>query len=284
MRIAHLILVHKNPEQLERLINAMSHPQFDLYIHLDKKTDRALFSHLYQQSGVYEIKNRASVYWAGWGTIQATLNGFREIDLERYDYVNVISGQDFPLKPAAAIHRYFSERRGQEFISCCSIDNEWKDAASRVRQYHFINLRIPGKHQLEKWFNAIFTKRKFPLDVPIVGRANWFTLSPDAIRYCLNFLQQRPDVRRYFWFCWGADEFIFSTILFSSPFRPKLVPNVVYVDWTGQTKGHPRILNQTDFPALMATDKLFARKFDLQEDSVIIDRLEDYIKEKALEY
>jgi hypothetical protein len=280
MKIAHLILAHKNPKQVERLLNALQHPNFDFYIHLDKKTDRSLFAHLYDCEKIYEIKKRASVYWAGWGTIQATLNGFDEIDLTRYDYINVISGQDFPLKSAETIYQYFLERAGKEFITCESIDKEWKEAASRVRNYHLINWRIPGKFKLEKLVNAVFPKRKFPLDIALVGRANWFTLTPAAIRYSLNFLQKHPELRRYFWYCWGADEFIFSTILFNSYFKTQIVPNVMYVDWTGQTKGHPRILDKSDLQALMNTDKLFARKFDIQVDSIIIDELERFITSK----
>jgi hypothetical protein len=36
MKIAHLILAHKAPAQLERLMRALSHPQADIFIHLDK--------------------------------------------------------------------------------------------------------------------------------------------------------------------------------------------------------------------------------------------------------
>ena len=48
MKIAVLILAHKNKGQLERLISAMQHSLVDIYIHLDKKSSLspADFSHL----------------------------------------------------------------------------------------------------------------------------------------------------------------------------------------------------------------------------------------------
>lgn len=316
MKIAHLILTHKNPAQLERLIHALEHPGFDFFIHVDKKSDIQPFlsipaapasarpapastpasstsipasAHTTSEStapsvsdppaapsGVYMIKDRVPVYWAGFGTIQATINGFREI-LARggYDYINVISGQDFPLKRADHIYEYIRSRQGQEFITCESIDGPW-NSASRIRQYHLINWRIPGKFRLEKWVNRILPPRKFPVDHEIVGRANWFTLTTDAVKFSLDFLQQHPEVIRFYKYCWGADEFVFSTILFNSPFRDKIVDNLVYVDWAGQI-GHPRMLRLADFPTLRASEKLFARKIDMEADPDLFGQLEKWI-------
>lgn len=280
MKIAHLILIHKNPEQLQKMLAATRHPHFHFYIHLDKKTDRSPFIHLYDNETVFEIKNRTPVHWGGWGTIQATINGWEEIPLQNYDYINVISGQDFPIKSPAEIHDYFAQRKGKEFITIESIEDTWKEAAPRVKKYHLINWKLPGKFRLEKLVNKLMPPRKFPLPYAFVGRANWFTLTPAAIRYALNFLKEHPEVVRYFKYCWGADEFIFSMILYHSHFRENIVDNVVYVDWTGQTQGHPRILNSSDFEKLKASDKLFARKFDDKTDAAIFDLLTEYIHAK----
>ena len=278
MRIAHLILTHKNPGQLERLVRCLDHPSCDCFIHIDKKTLIEPFLFIGEKSNVHFIKNRTPIYWAAYGTIQATINGFEEILPLGYDYINVISGQDFPLKPADEIYHYIVNRRGTEFITCESIEGEWKQAAARVRKYHLINYRIPGRFKLEKIINRILPERKFPFDHKIVGRANWFTLSRDSIIYSLDFLKRHPELVRYYKLCWGADEFIFSTILYNSSFKDRIVDNLVYVDWTGRTDGHPRILGIGDLPRLLSTEKLFARKFDEQVDSNILDELETRVR------
>jgi hypothetical protein len=276
MKIAHLILAHKNPKQLERLLNALAHPAFDFYIHIDKKTDAGPFIYLTNKKNVYLVKNRTKIYWAGYGTIQATLNGFREIIPKGYDYINVISAQDFPLKPADYIYRYIHDRQGKEFITCESIDDEWQEAAPRVKNYHLINWQIPGRHRLEKLVNKILPARKFPLEYKIVGRANWFTLTQDAAQYVLDFLDEHPKVVRYFKYCWGADEFIFATIIYNSQFRDNILDNLVHVIWY-ENKGHPEILVSKNFNELKESDKLFARKFDTDVDSTIVDLLENWI-------
>lgn len=39
MKIAVLILAHKNPLQLKRLVNILNNPDIDIFIHIDKKSD-----------------------------------------------------------------------------------------------------------------------------------------------------------------------------------------------------------------------------------------------------
>ena len=46
MRIAHIIMAYKDPEQIERLVKNMAHPDFDFYVHIDTKFDIAPFAFL----------------------------------------------------------------------------------------------------------------------------------------------------------------------------------------------------------------------------------------------
>ncbi|HVW59198.1 MAG TPA: beta-1,6-N-acetylglucosaminyltransferase [Puia sp.] len=278
MKIAHLILAHKNPAQLQRLLDNLQHPDAAFFIHLDKKIDAAPFAYLFQRPNTFPVRKRTKIYWAGFGTIQGILNGFAEIP-RGYDYINVISGQDFPLKPAEYIHRYITERKGKEFITCQTIDgtSEWGDVSPRVRKYHLINWRIPGRHRLENLLNKVLPPRKFPMDHELVGRANWFTLSYPAVQYLLRFLHEHPELIRYYKYCWGADEFIFSTILYNSHFKPDIVENLLYCYWESG-HGHAKTLKTEDLEILKASDKLLARKFDMDADPEIFDMLEDWMK------
>jgi hypothetical protein len=279
MRIAHLILAHKNPAQLERLINVLAHPSFDIYIHLDKKTDITPFRYLAEKPNVFLVAERAPVYWAGYGTIQATINGFRAIlPNPVYDYINVISAQDFPLVSAEGIYRHIAENQGTEFITCENIEDQWQSAATRVTRYHLINWRIPGKFRLENWVNRLLGPRKFPLKgYKMVGRSNWFTLSRGAATYFLDFIGRHPQVDRFYRYVWGADEFIFATVLYNSSFQDNIRESLIYVDWRGQTQGHPRVLTSKDLPEMLASGKLFARKVDMDVDPTLFDLLEKKI-------
>ena len=65
MKIAHLILAHKNPAQLERLIRAMKHPAFHFYIHVDKKSDIGPFEYLFDNQQVFKVQHRTSIVHNG---------------------------------------------------------------------------------------------------------------------------------------------------------------------------------------------------------------------------
>ena len=279
MRIAHLILAHKNPAQLEKLIIALQHSSFFLYVHIDKKVSIQPFEYLSKYNNVFFIKERAKIFWAGYGTIQATINGIKEILPFKYDYINVISGQDFPLKTAEGIYSFFLVNNGKVFITCRSVEHEWKEAEVRIKKYHLINWRIPGKYQLEKLINKILPERKFPLNYIMVGRSNWFAVTYEAAKYIIDFLDQHPELVRFFKFSWGADELIFSVILYNSNFKDKIEDNFIYVDWS-EKKAHPKILRTEDYNALVNSNKLFARKFDADADAVILEMLENFLKKR----
>lgn len=276
MKIAHLIIAHKNPAQLEILLNAMDHPAFDFYIHVDQKTDIKPFSFLFEREKVFAVEPRAKVYWAAYGMIQATINGIKNIQIaKKYDYLNIMSAQDFPIKPVNYIYNFFLQHKGAEFITCESLETQWTEALHRVKKYHFINWRIKGRHRLERIISALLPERKFPLDLEIVGRANWFTLTNEAAAYLIDFIEKHPEVTRFFKYSWGADEIIFSTIIYNSPFKERIRNNLVYVDWTGAKGGHPNILTKKDFPALKNSEKLFARKLDIEVDKDLFTMLEE---------
>lgn len=115
----------------------------------------------------------------------------------------------------------------------------------------------------------------------MVGRSNWFTLSRGAITYFLDFIGRHPEVVRFYRYVWGADEFIFATVLYNSSFRDNIRESLIYVDWRGQTQGHPRVLTSKDLPEMLASGKLFARKVDMEADRTLFDLLEKNIAQRS---
>ena len=277
MKIACLILAHKNPKQLERLIRSLNHPSFHFFIHLDAKSSLPEFDYLRTIPGVYFVRHRVRVLWAGYSLVQATINGMEEIiGTGQYDYINLLSAQDFPLQPASAIVEFFRTHQGKEFITCWVDDgtNEWwKENSVRIKKYHLENWSIPGKYRLQFLLNRILPERTFPLGYTVAGRSQWFSITTTAAAYILQFLREHPELVRYFKYVWGCDEFIFSTVLYNSPFRKQISDNLMYTDWS-ERKPNPKILTLEDWDKLMTSGKLFARKFDAEKDGHILDKLE----------
>ncbi len=285
LRMAHVILAHKNPAQLARMLDALEHPKFDFFIHVDKKTDIRPFAFLAQRRGVYFIQKRVNVQWGCYSLVQAQLNGIAEVlATKRYDYVNILSAQDFPLRSAESIYHFFQQNAGTEFISTTIYGEveEWPDEdIHRVRDYNFHNWRLPGKYRLQNIVNRILPARKYPLSHAIVGRSQWFTITTGCAQYMMDFLKAHPEVVRYFKYVWGADEFIFSTVVYNSVYQDSIKDNLMYTDWS-EKKPNPKLLTTKDFKALIRSDKLFARKFDMEVDADIFTMLEEWVKGKDL--
>ncbi len=79
MRIAHLIMAYRDPQQVERLIRKLHHPGFDFYIHIDKKSEIEPFLFLSNIEGVYFIQNRIKVRWAGYSFTRAVFQTMSEV-------------------------------------------------------------------------------------------------------------------------------------------------------------------------------------------------------------
>jgi hypothetical protein len=283
MKIAHLILCHKNPEQVRRLILHMADAHFDFYIHVDKKTDITPFLALQAVPGVTFIKNRVSAHWGGYSIVQATINSYEEILSagHQYAYINLLSGQDYPLTSAGEIYNYYLSRPGKAFMVIEPFTHQWQEAFKKITKFHFVKLNFRGRHTIERIANALMPNRMFPSTFVPMGRAQWMTLSPECVAYTLDFLKKNPSIVKLFRYMWAPDEMVFQSVLYNSHFRDIIVnDNQRYVDWS-ELQPSPKILTMADAEALTTSDKLFARKFDAEADNKILDYLDEIIAGKT---
>lgn len=283
MKLAHLILAHNQPRQLERLLHSLQHDNADIYIHLDKKTDVAPFQHLADIKNVYFIKNRIKVYWGTYNIVKATFNSFKEIlaSGNNYQYLNLLSGQDYPLRPQQELHDFLNANPGKAFMNYLLFDSEWLEALPRVRSYHFNNFRLPGRYILQELVNKIFAQRKMPNDMIPVGRSQWFTISMECVIYIHRYWRNTPKLRHFIKLTWGPDEFIFQTILFNSRYKDRMVNNDLrYIDWAGGGVS-PKTLTIDDAEALTTSGQYFARKFDIAKDETVLDIIDRKISSNA---
>ncbi|MEO7766232.1 MAG: beta-1,6-N-acetylglucosaminyltransferase [Ferruginibacter sp.] len=283
MRIAHLILTHAAPTQLERLINRLKHPEADCYIHIDLKTPISNFLFLAEREHVFFVKSRVKVKWGAYSIVQATLNGFEAIlqSGKNYDYINLLSGQDYPLKSADQIHEYLSINAGKAFMHTLLVNSEWLEAVPRLTGYHLTTYTIPKRYTIERLINAILPKRKMPAGLIPVGRSQWFTITASHANYIVEYLRSNPQVKRFFSLTWGCDEIIFQTILYNSRHREDMVnDNLRYIDWS-DGKPSPATLTLKDADALAHCGKLFARKFNISIDTSILDFLDASISSEV---
>lgn len=280
MRIAHIIMAHHYPDQLLRLIQRLEHPQSDFYVHLDKKTPIDKFELIKKDTRAIFIQNRIKCNWGGASFLKAIINSIEEVVSlnKEYDFINLLSAQDYPIIPPGDIYNYLKENLGKNYISF-EVSKEsdwWKKAALRYERYHFTDFNFKSKYFVEKIVNNILPKRKFPCSLELYGssKSSWWTISGDCAKHVADKLTGDKKIWRFLKFCWGTDEFIIPSVIMNSEFKKSVVnDNLRYIDWS-EGNARPKLLGIADFDTIKKSGMIFARKFDAAVDHQILDKID----------
>ena len=101
---------------------------------------------------------------------------------------------------------------------------------------------------------------------------NWFSITHEAAQYVVN---NYPRFKSIFRFSLIADEMFMQTILYNSPLSNTIADkNLRLIDWN---RGAPYTFVSEDFPEIINSDRLFARKFDERVDKEVILKIYDYL-------
>lgn len=279
MKLAHLILAHKDPVMLERLVKRLQHMQADIFIQLDTKTDITTFKYIAENVNTYFITNRGDIGYCNYSTITATLKAMAEILSLRNDYshINLISGQDYPLKPIEIIQNHFFANAGKSFMHSAAIgEGGWPDGENRFKKYNFGDWKIPGKYIFQTIANALLPNRKLPEGLTPYGRSQWMTITPVAAQYVIDYIQNNPKAEKYFKYVFAVDEVFFQTILVNSPLKDQLESyNLRYIILDSGKR--PVNYTMAHAEALSQTDAFFARKFERPVSLEVLDYLDTII-------
>ena len=315
MKIAYIVLAHKSPEQIKRLVLRLNTEGTSFFIHIDKKTDNKTYKKIVDElnlfSNVYFLR-RYKIYWGDFSIVKATIEGIKEIFKTNtsFDWLILLSGQDYPLNSNSKIQETLRESENKLFISHCIYPDEKSEVlgnTTRIDYFHIniYNMRLvfPGKLAantankerikkfiLLRYFSLLWSflvalfpiKRKFIEGfTPYVGSQFW-CLSKDCVEYIHNFIQQNTTFVDFFKYVDIPDEIFFQTVILNSKFKERVVDdNLFYIDWKNPNPKSPRVFVKSDFERLVSSSKLFARKFDMARDTDILDMIDKNILNDA---
>ena len=150
MRIACIIMAHKGPQQIERFLKKFSGLPFDFYIHIDKKIPTGPHSNIWLRLPRFILlQNRIRVRWASYSYIVASPNSLKQIFSTQipYDFISIMSGQDYPIKPVKDFYHLLEKNPGENFISYDEDEEWWTHAITRINQISFYQFRFSWKIQ-----------------------------------------------------------------------------------------------------------------------------------------
>ena len=109
-----------------------------------------------------------------------------------------------------------------------------------------------------------------------------WALTGETLKWLMRFVAERPDVLNFFRHTKMPDETFFQTVLLSSSLAGTVNNEQLhYLDWSAGS-AHPGTLTAADLPQLRASGMLFARKFDADVDSEILDLLDEELAQCLL--
>ena len=283
---AIMILAHSGVDLLNKLLELLDSKYFDIYLHLDIKSD-ILDHQLYScQISDFFLYRKYDVIWADYSMVETELFLFEEAHKMHYEYYHLISGCDLPLKTNKEIYTFFHNNFPKEFIhfedsTVLDYKLEW------IQYYHNV---FRTKNDLSAMnYDFLCTKKQQQDGINRIANdtntfrfgANWVSVTDELIEYILS---KRGYIEERFPFTKSSDEIFIQTLVYNSKFRERLfydkydsnyVACMRLIDWQ---KGCPYVWQNCDYDVLKSSDRLFARKFDDKIDSEIINRIYEDIK------
>lgn len=274
------------------LFDALRFEGNDIYVHIDKKS-KAVENDIACREDIFilEQSQRVDVKWGQISQVDATLQLINRMIAggRTYDFVWLISGQDFPLKSAAQINEFLSLHTDTAFIEI--IDPSTKRHARLLKRNEIysaqwsINKNFMCRILRNMWYLlsggryhtfGIF-RRKLANDKFYFG-SQWWCLPYGDVLAMTEYLKSNPKFYEFFSHCHCPDESFFQTLFVNHAGHTGDVRDILtYIDWNG-CKDSPRTFTAEDYDALVEKEDAgycLARKFDNVTDKTILEKLSE---------
>ena len=294
--VAYSIVVHKNPVQLERLIRAIYWPQNTYCIHVDKKAPSDLYKYVTHLSNCFQnviMTKQEDVVYGSYTRLKADLNCMQDMlrHNKKWKYLINLTGQEFPLKT------------NREIVKILQIYNGSNDIEGMSK--HTTGLFASRFEHKWKVRDKIMVKDKKTLTSAPPGNITLIKGSAFGVfsRAFMEFVFSDPTVKRFLvWLqdIWSPDEFFWATLnsrfhngFLRAPGGYDAVPErkpwlAKYAAWPPRDKCSGKkvrgicIFSSGDLPALITRRELFANKFYIERDYMVLHCLEEWIRNKTL--
>jgi len=293
MKKAYIILAHKNPAQLIRLVDRLDDGRSTFFIHIDLRTTLDSYHEsLLARNNIVHI-HRISTKWGGFSLAEATLNAMQAVEESgiAFSAISLLSGQDYPIKTNEEIDQFLATSAHSIFLDYFPLPNyrRWDTGGTyRYKKYFFGTSSIPIFFSKSLNLLSIFIPpfaRKLPFHLRPYCGSQWWTMDLYALRYILTYVKKNPKYYNFHKFTFAPDELFFHTILLNAKderIRKSITNNNLrYMRWISVENPHPEILVAADFPQLAASEHFFARKFEPAEDSAILDKIDQHLLQLA---
>jgi hypothetical protein len=297
VRVAYVVVSHRNPGQILRLVSALKEgPGAEVVVRHDQRRNRIDPAAL-DELGAHLLEDGIDVQWGEFSQFRM-LVGALEYALGALDpdWILVISGQDYPLRPMAEIEASLAAAEPDAFLQ-----DAWElDTGSLPGppEDEFF-LRYAYRHYVvPRWvprpprrLRPVLYRRDMPQGLPSrIGvrrtrlpfgerfrcfvSADWLTLRRHAARLVVETARTDRRLERYYRRTVIASESFFASVLMNAPGIDVARESRRFVAFARPGTPHPDVLTTKDLDRLLASGMQFGRKFDVETDAEVLDRLD----------
>ena len=286
MKKVVLCFAHKDPDLINTQIKQfLFSGNTDIYIHIDSKSV-SMKDRIVEDPHVFYINNNISITWGDDSMMRALFNSWNEIFHagKEYDYFIITTGQDLVVKNN--LDAFLLNNNGKIWIDACEQD-AWR---RRILSYTFPRFFCKDLSKKKYIFTRILRslyfrtlslglapKRKLSFDISQIKfyySFNWSVMPFYVFQYCVNFLNDNPSFKEVFLNTILPEDSFLGTLLMNSPYKKDVVINqsnqCITQTFHYPFTVHPKILTVDDIPQIESSNCFFARKFDSQIDSAVI--------------
>ena len=302
MQKNYLILAHKNPLQLSRMIERLDDGASKFFIHLDAKTPIEPFAACLEGAHIRFIDKRERCVWGDFSIVQATIRLMEAASKEQGIFI-LMSGQDYPIQSQGYINDFLERNKEFDFIEIEPLEEKWKPkmVKDKLEHYHILHSEERGNsncyapfrhcsvfqklrtltHLLKgrlsvKNFKLLCSlpKRVAPFERQYAGSQFW-AFSERTFYAVLHYIREhKAALEGYYKYTSSPDEIYFHSVLMDLVAKDstiKLKDPITYVNYFRKNN----VFITEDFEKLTSEKgKLFARKFDTDIDIEILNKLD----------
>jgi hypothetical protein len=280
MKQALLITAYKNVDQLLELIDYFP-GSFEFFIHVDKKSNidvSRLTGIPNKKTFVFQVYK---VNWGGINHLKAILLLTKEA-LKNKDigFFHLITGEDYPAKSVDYFLNSLDTQKS--YLDFFKLTNDiWSERIDFYNLYDTFNAKDPkGSHRIQKLINLqkrFKIKRNYSKNLPpLYGGSTYWSMARKPLQHVIDYTEKDKSLFNRLKHTFCAEELYFQTILMNFASENIVRDNRRFLDWDSGRGGRPAFLDATDFPKIISSDTLFARKFHHETSSELKRMLQEH--------
>jgi hypothetical protein len=302
-KIAYIIITHKDPAHLRKLISALDF-YADFYIHIDKKVNSEPFRKELSslQREIYVI-NKYTIEWGGYSQVLAQKELLRAVlySGNKYKRIVCISGQDYPVYSNRRIHEVFDKNPHKEFIAGQNISHDEPKEIHRIINYYLVDYPFtvdsPMAIKILRKFSNIFKLNLRKRSVSYLNEkvadiffgSDWWAITYNCAKYVYDSLCKEKKFLRYISTAYVPSELCINSIVFNSEFgnnaiiMPKnfslSIPGDVAFERISplhylEYREKMNTLVKSDYDTILKSNKIFIRKAETGISDSLLDLID----------